>query len=74
MRIKHKDCFVNGHCCYDCPNFQCDEFENRYDLPVSEIGLERIECKHCYMNTGECDDCLFQGCEECPEVHKNEHK
>jgi hypothetical protein len=66
-----KPCFVNGHCAYNCPNFQCDEFEERFDLPASEAGYERIKCKDCYLNSGECKDCLFQNCKECPEVDNN---
>lgn len=69
--LKHKSCFTNAHCCFECPNFQCDEFEERFDLPASEVGLERIKCKDCYLNSGECEDCLFQHSKECPEVEKN---
>lgn len=68
---KRKSCFVNGHCAYDCPNFQLDEFEEWFDLPASEAGLERIKCKDCYFNSFECDDCLFQHSADCPEVVKN---
>ena len=70
--MKHKPCFANVHCSYDCPNFQVDEFESYYDLPASDAGLERIKCKDCYLNSGECEDCLFQNCKECPEVEKHE--
>lgn len=70
---KRKPCFVNGHCAYNCPNFQCDEFEERFDLPASEAGYERIKCKDCYLNSGECEDCLFQfDSKECPEVNSDE--
>ena len=65
--MKYKSCFVNGHCAYDCPNFQLDMFEEKYDLPASEIGLERTHCKECYLNTGECKDCYFQNTSDCPE-------
>ena len=66
--MKRKPCFVNAHCCYNCPNFAVDEFESYYDLPASDAGLERIKCKDCYHNTGNCEDCLFQNTEDCPEV------
>lgn len=66
--MKRKPCFTNGHCCYDCPNFSVDEFEEYFDLPASDAGLERIKCKDCYYNTGNCEDCLFQNTEDCPEV------
>jgi hypothetical protein len=45
--MKRKPCFVNGHCCYDCPNAAIEEFEDYYDLPVEEAGYERIKCKDC---------------------------
>ena len=72
MKKKRKPCFTNGHCAYDCPNFQCNEFEKRFDLPASEAGYERIKCKDCYLNTGECDDCLFQNSKDCPEVNESD--
>lgn len=64
----HKECFVNGHCTYDCPNFRCDEIENYYDIPCEDAGLCRIPCKECYLNSFECRDCLFNKTEMC---HKN---
>ena len=66
--MKRKSCFVNGHCCYNCPNAQIDEFEDYYDLPAQEAGLEHIKCKDCYLNSGQCEDCLFQfDPKECPD-------
>lgn len=61
-------CFVNSHCCYDCPNIAVDEFEERYDIPASDAGLERISCKNCHYQTGEREDCLFQYSKDCPKV------
>lgn len=63
--------FGNLHCCTsDCPNIRCDEFEERYDLPSSDIGLERVACRHCEYNDKNCtcDDCLFQNSEYCQET------
>ena len=60
--------FCNSHCCsYDCPNIQCDIFEERYDLPCNDVGLERLSCKQCSYNDKycTCDDCLFLGSEDC---------
>ena len=72
MKKKHKSCFTNKYCCFSCPNAAADEFEERFDIPASDAGLERIEsCKVCYLNTGECDDCLFQNSKDCPEVTEN---
>lgn len=65
--MKHKPCFTNSHCCFECPNVAIDEFEEKYDLPASEIGLERTTCKECYLNTGECKDCYFQDTPNCSE-------
>lgn len=61
--------FCNYHCSYDCPNFAVDEFEEKHDLPASEIGLDRIKCKECYYNDKlcGCEDCLFEGSKDCPE-------
>lgn len=71
-RMKHKSCFTNKHCCFSCPNAAADEFEEIFDIPASDAGYERIEsCKVCYLNTGECEDCLFQHSKDCPEVEKN---
>ena len=63
--------FCNAHCsCSDCPNIQADTFEDRFDLPASEIGLERIDCKDCWYNEKycTCDDCLFQNSTYCQET------
>ena len=70
-RNDKKHCFCNAHCAYDCPNFRIDEFEERYDLPASDAGLERVKCKECYLNSFECKDCLLQNSAECPEVNGN---
>jgi len=67
---KHKQCFVNEHCSYDCPNFAIDEFEEFYDLPASEAGLERIKCKDCYLDSYECKDCYLRF--DCQEADKLE--
>lgn len=67
-KCKH---FCNYHCSTsDCPNIQCDMFEEKYDLPSSEIGLERTACKYCQYNDKNftCDDCLFKGSMYCPET------
>lgn len=72
--MKHRDCFVNGHCAYDCPNFQVDSFEEKYDLPASEVGLERIKCKECYLNSFECADCYLKNTDMCPEKRSDLEK
>lgn len=63
------DCehFCNEHCSFDCPNFEIDIFEERYDLPASEIGLERVSCKDCQYSDKncDCDDCYFRNSENC---------
>ena len=58
--------FCNYHCAFDCPNFACDVFEEKFNLPCEEIGLERISCKSCYLNQClSCDDCYNQNTEHC---------
>ena len=66
---KRKPCFTAPQCsAAECPNIQCDAFEERYDIPASDAGLERIKCKDCHYNTGKCKDCLFEGNPDyCPE-------
>lgn len=67
MKCEH---FCNYHCCTnDCPHIQCDEFEQTWDLPASEVGLERIKCKDCIYNDKHCDcnDCYFGGSKDCPK-------
>lgn len=68
MRNRKPACpeYTCGYCCYECPNSRIDEFEDYYDLPASEIGAERISCKECYLNDGQCDSCYFQNTEDCP--------
>lgn len=63
--------FCNAHCSYDCPNFQVDAFEEHWDLPASEVGLERVKCKDCEYNIRHCDctDCYLYCSDDCP-VHE----
>lgn len=64
---KYKKCFVNGHCCYDCPNFEISTVEERYGVGIAEdMGLEEVECKDCYYNSGECKDCFLKNTPDCP--------
>lgn len=69
--LKAQKCerFCNYHCSFDCPNFQVDEFEEYWDLPASEAGIERIKCSKCqyYDPRCTCNDCYLQGSKECPE-------
>lgn len=66
--------FCNGHCAYDCPNFAIDGFEDKYDLPCSEIGMSRIKCSECQYNGRNmtCKDCYFFNTPECPEYAYNQ--
>ena len=69
--MKICDMFCNYHCSFDCPNIACDAFEEKYDLPCSDIGLNRIKCKDCYLNhNNTCDDCYHQNTLVCKEYHK----
>lgn len=50
-KSKRQECFVNGHCCYDCPNFDIQTADERYGYGIAEdMGLEEIECKDCFYN------------------------
>ena len=62
--------FCNAHCSFDCPNFEIDMFEERYDLPASEVGLKRVSCKECQYSDKNCDcnDCYFQNSENCKKM------
>ena len=66
--------FANHHCCSnDCPNIRYEQFAERYDEGVAEdAGYSRTSCSKClYSRNPSCDDCLFQGSEDCPK-HKKE--
>ena len=63
-----KSCFACAACAFYCPNANCDLFEDLYDLPCSEAGLERISCRDCQYNSGLCCDCLFVGSIDCLET------
>lgn len=65
--MKRKICFVCSACSFYCPEAIVCEFEDIYDVPASDAGLEHVSCKECVYNSGICKDCLFLGCPECPE-------
>ena len=62
------------HCYGFCALAQCNgwwyilraksEFDIELDMPKS--------CKDCWCNTGQCDDCIFEGSEQC--VYPNKDK
>lgn len=65
-----KDCpkFCNGNCSYRCPNATIEAYDEKWGGPAAEdMGLEKVECKDCYLNEERCDYCYFQNTEECPE-------
>lgn len=73
IKTKTKKCFVNAHCSCDCPNFQIDTANEKYGYGIADdMGLEEINCKHCYYNSGRCEDCLFENSKECPEYKECE--
>lgn len=62
-----KKCFTNSHCCMDCPNTAIEAIDDRYGYGIAgDMGFEKIKCKDCIYETGECSDCLFYGDKECP--------
>ena len=66
--MKHRQCFENAHCSYDCPNFQIDIANERYGYGIADdMRFEKVNCKDCHYNSGRCDDCLFEHSKECPE-------
>ena len=67
--IKKCECFCNGNCSVNCPNQSVYAFEDRYDLPASEIGLETTKCRSCSYRDSDCTcyDCYFIGSKNgCP--------
>ena len=65
---KQRKCFVNGHCCYSCPNFDIQVVDERYGYGIAEdMGLEEVECKDCRYESGECKDCLLENSPDCPK-------
>lgn len=70
-KSKRQECFVNGHCCYDCPNFDIQTADERYGYGIAEdMGLDEIKCKDCRYNSGECKDCLLENSPDCPKYEK----
>ena len=61
--------FCNAHCSYDCPNAAIEAFEERFDIPASDAGYERVKCRDCRYADKHCTcgDCYFKGGKECPE-------
>ena len=67
MKKRKKECFVNGHCCYECPNFGVQEVYDKYGYRgVVDMGLKEIKCSECLYESGECEDCLFANTVNCP--------
>lgn len=63
--------FCNIHCAYDCPDVAAEAFEDRFDIPASDAGYERIGCKNCHYNENcDCGDCFFEGDKNCPKCNK----
>lgn len=70
-KSKRQKCFVNGHCCYDCSNFEIQTVAERYGYGIAEdMGLEEVECKDCFYNSGECKDCLLKNSPDCPKYRQ----
>ena len=66
--MKHRQCFLNAHCSYDCLNFQIDIANERYGYGIADdMGLEEVNWKDCHYQSGECSDCYFEHSKECPE-------
>lgn len=65
--------FCNAHCSFHCPNVAIDEFEDKFDIPASDAGYERIKCKDCnyYDKYCTCDDCYFMDSEYCKNSNYN---
>lgn len=71
MSKMRRKCFVNGHCCFDCPNFEIQMVDERYGYGIAEdMGLEEIKCKDCHYNSGKCKDCLLEYSTDCPKIQK----
>lgn len=50
--MKHKSCFTNAHCCFECPNAAADEFEVTVAITESvESGMRIADL---------CEDCQLQ--------------
>lgn len=71
---KRNKCFVNAHCCYDCPDFQRQAADEKYGVGIADdMGFNEIKCKDCYLNTGECKDCLLENSPECPKYGRDKN-
>lgn len=68
---KLKQCFVNFHCSYDCPNFKIDTVNEKYGYGIADdMGLKRISCNDCWYNSKDCKDCFFEYSRDCPEYNQ----
>lgn len=71
--MMRRKCFVNAHCCIDCPNFESQIADERYGYGIAEdMGLEEIKCKDCHCDSGECKDCLLKHSSDCPEYGRED--
>lgn len=68
--------FCNANCAFYCPNAEIEAFEDRFDIPASDAGYSRIECKDCQYNDKycDCDDCYLKGEKECPLTKEAHHE
>lgn len=72
-KLRNMKCelFCNYHCSTtDCPNIHYDEVDEMWGAGIAEdIGYHRIKCKDCIHSDKRCtcEDCYFNGSEECPK-------
>ena len=67
---KHKECFTCAWCCTTrCPNIEYDTADERFGYGIADdIGLKRVTCSKCFLNSYQCKDCYLENTEDCPEI------
>lgn len=66
-----KRCY--GFCAFECVSGQCPQALAQSCDWYTDMGFDIPEsCKDCWCNTGQCEDCVFEGSEQC--VYPNKDK
>lgn len=67
-----KRCY--GFCAFECVSGQCPQALAQSCDWYTDVGFDVPKsCSDCWYNTGQCEDCVFEGSEQCvyPKNTKN---
>ena len=61
-----------GFCASECVSGQCPKALARSCDWYTDMGFDVPKsCKDCWYNTGQCEDCIFEGSEQCVLLNKD---